>query len=242
MENINKIIGKNLLLLRKEKKLTQVELAETFNYSDKTISKWETGESLPSIEVLYNLAKFYGTTLDSLTSEDFQTKRENEKKNKDKLLPVHLVITLLATLVVWLVATIAFVCVKLTHSINYGLIFLWALPISCVVLIVFNAIWGRNYLMIAILTLLIWSTLTSIHVQVLTTINQNCWPIYLLGIPLQVAVILWGALLQKPKNQKVKRRRKKDKKENKKKEVEMAQENVNASTQANLDNSPKDES
>ena len=70
MDDINKIIGKNLLILRKNAKLTQMELAERFNYSDKTISKWESGESLPSIEILYELAKFYNTTLDALTVEN----------------------------------------------------------------------------------------------------------------------------------------------------------------------------
>ena len=207
-KNINKIIGKNLMTLRKDKKLTQVELAEIFNYSDKSISKWETGESLPSIEVLYELAKFYGTTLDSLTREDFEIKKMEEKKVQDKLLPAHLVITLLATSVVWLLATILFVCVKLTYSINYGIIFLWALPISCVVLLVFNSIWGRTYLTFAILTLLNWSILTSIHVQVLITINNNIWPIYLLGIPLQIAIILWNILVQKPRTKKPKKEKK----------------------------------
>lgn len=214
MGNINQIIGKNLLLLRKEKKLTQVELADMFNYSDKTISKWETGESLPSVEVLYELAKFYGTTLDLLTREDFKIEKAEEKKFRDKLLPAHLVITLLATSVVWLIATITFVCVKLTFSINYGIIFLWALPISCIVLLIFNAIWGKNYLMIAILTLLIWTILTSINLQVLIAINVNIWPIYLLGIPLQIAVILWAALLQKPRNKKpTKQKKEKSKKD-----------------------------
>lgn len=207
-KDINKIIGKNLMTLRKDKKLTQVELAEIFNYSDKSISKWETGESLPSVEVLYQLAKYYGTSLDSLTREDFKIEKMEEKKVRDKLLPAHLVITLLATSVVWLLATIAFVSVKLTYSINYGMIFLWALPISCVVLLVFNAIWGRTYLTFAILTLLNWSILTSIHVQVLITLGENIWPIYLLGIPLQIAIILWNILVQKPRTRKPKKEKK----------------------------------
>lgn len=230
-KNINKIIGKNLMTLRKDKKLTQVELAEIFNYSDKSISKWETGESLPSIEVLYELAKFYGTTLDSLTREDFEIKKMEEKKVQDKLLPAHLVITLLATSVVWLLATILFVCVKLTYSINYGIIFLWALPISCVVLLVFNSIWGRTYLTFAILTLLNWSLLTSIHVQVLITVGDNIWPIYLLGIPLQIAIILWNILVQKPRTKKPKKEKKeKAKRENKNSDLLISQETSEITT------------
>ena len=230
MENnkdINKIIGKNLLALRKDKKLTQVELAEMFNYSDKSISKWEMGESLPSIEVLYELSKFYGTSLDSLTREDFQIEKPETKKARDKLLPAHLVITLLATSVVWLLATILFVSVKLTYSINYSIIFLWALPISCIVLLIFNAIWGKNYLMFVILSLLNWSLLTSIHLQVLIEMPHNIWPIYLLGIPLQIAIILWAILLQKPRT---KQREKKPKKE---KQPKTKDKNLTSSPQTN---------
>jgi len=52
IKDFNKIIGHNLLKLRKNMKLTQMEVAEKFNYSDKSISKWEKGESLPSVDVL----------------------------------------------------------------------------------------------------------------------------------------------------------------------------------------------
>ena len=52
MSELRKIIGKNLSELRKRKKYTQQELGEILLYSDKTISKWEKGESLPGIEIL----------------------------------------------------------------------------------------------------------------------------------------------------------------------------------------------
>jgi len=82
MEEINVIIGKNLSTLRKQAKLTQMELAEKFNYSDKSISKWEAGDSMPSIEILSELAKFYGVTLDYLvTAEHNET---NTLKKQDK--------------------------------------------------------------------------------------------------------------------------------------------------------------
>ena len=142
MEDINKIIGKNLLILRKNAKLTQMELAERFNYSDKTISKWESGESMPSIEILYELAKFYNTTLDALTVEgDILATAKSEPKPKNKLFPTRLIITLLAVSAVWLCATILFVCFKIIYETNYGMFFLWAIPISCVVLLIFNSIW-----------------------------------------------------------------------------------------------------
>ena len=205
MDDINKIIGKNLLILRKNAKLTQMELAERFNYSDKTISKWESGESLPNIEILYELAKFYNTTLDALTIENdiLETTKSNVKE-KDKLFPTKLIITLLAVSAVWLLATVLFVTYKIVYSENYPLLFLWAVPISCVILIIFNSIWGKYYYLFIALSILTWSTLTCVHLQL---IQYNIWIIYILGIPLQVAIILWAALIKKPKNSKKKKKK-----------------------------------
>lgn len=199
-KDINKIIGKNLLVLRKSKKLTQMELADAFNYSDKTISKWECGESLPSIEILYSIAKYYGVSLNDLTNENFKIEELSASvEQKDKSFPTKLIITLLAVSAVWLLATILFVSLQITLDKSYPLIFFWAVPLSCVVLIIFNSIWGRQYLLPIILSVLIWSLLACIHVQL---IQYQIWIIYIVGIPLQVAIILWGALIKGPKKNK----------------------------------------
>ena len=56
---LRKTIAENLVYYRRHKGLTQAALAETLNYSDKSVSKWERGEGLPDITVLYLLAEFY---------------------------------------------------------------------------------------------------------------------------------------------------------------------------------------
>ena len=66
MDDLKIIIGKNLSSLRKARKLTQLELAEKLNYSDKAVSKWEKGATTPDIETLKQLCDFYGVTLDYL--------------------------------------------------------------------------------------------------------------------------------------------------------------------------------
>lgn len=202
MEDINKIIGKNLLFLRKNAKLTQLELATKFNYSDKTISKWESGESLPSVDVLFELCKFYNVTLNDLTKEnesDINFEHEKSKNIEDpKAFSSHVVIPQLAVSAVWLIATILYVTLILVAKINYPLCFIWSVPISCIVLIVFNAIWGKYRYLFIILTVLLWSVLTAVHVQLLL-LGINIWPIYLIGIPLQLGIILWDALVRKPK-------------------------------------------
>ena len=70
MKDLRKIIGDNLSELRKRRGLTQFELAEKFNYTDRAVSKWENGDTLPDVEVLYQLCEFYGVTIDYLTHEE----------------------------------------------------------------------------------------------------------------------------------------------------------------------------
>ena len=104
MKDLNFIIAKNITELRKKNGLTQAELAEKLNYSDKAVSKWEKGESLPGIEVLYKLGELYGVSLDYIAG------RESAKP----ILPRHLrkkynIITLLSVLCVWLTATVIYI-------------------------------------------------------------------------------------------------------------------------------------
>ena len=205
-KDFNAIVGKNLLKLRKDKKLTQLELAEKFNYSDKSISKWEKGESLPSVEVLCELANFYGVSMDDLTKEHenlpiVETKNLNkkEKKRTPRMFSTKLMITLLSVGAVWLCATILFVLLKLLSDINYFMGFMWAGVASFVVLIVFNSIWGRMRYLFPIMSILLWLLLASLQLQIYIPTNFNIWPIYFLGIPLQILIVLWGALIKKPK-------------------------------------------
>ncbi len=219
-KDFNAIVGDNLLKLRKDKKLTQMEVAEKFNYSDKSISKWEKGESLPSVEVLCELAAFYNVTLNDLTQVDLnneaptQTNKKSEKKSKKekkqkkekpvkektpRMFSTKLMITLLSVGAVWLCATILFVVLKIALNQNHFMIFMWAGVLSMIVLIVFNAIWGRMRYLFIILTILLWLLLASVHVQLIVHSPYNIWPVYFLGIPLQILIILWGALVKKPK-------------------------------------------
>ena len=79
MQDLKFIIAKNIQKLRQEKGMTQVELAEKINYSDKTISKWENGDALPDIETLFLIAEFYGLTIDALCSENLQKSIEKDR-------------------------------------------------------------------------------------------------------------------------------------------------------------------
>ena len=70
MEDIKSIIAENIVQLRRANGMTQIDLAEKLNYSDKAVSKWERGESVPDISVLKNIADLFGVTVDFLITAD----------------------------------------------------------------------------------------------------------------------------------------------------------------------------
>ncbi len=190
MEDINLIIGKNLLRLRKNSKMTQLEFAEKFGYSNKSISKWETGETMPSIQTLSEVAKFYHVTLDDLTKEEdiIQKNSRGQKVRQSK----KLTITLLAISLVWLITIVAFVYIKLlSGGEELWQVFIWAIPCSSVVGLVFNSIWGRSKVNYFIISILLWSLLLAIYLQFL---DLNLSMIFLIGIPGQVSILLWSGL------------------------------------------------
>ncbi|MBQ4558318.1 MAG: helix-turn-helix transcriptional regulator [Clostridia bacterium] len=194
MEDLKKIIGKNILKLRKNKQMTQTEFANKLNYSDKAISKWENGDSLPDIEVLNEVAKLFGVTLDYLVSENTEQEPSKFRRVKDNL-SNKLIITLLGVLVIWTLATVAYVyCMEMTNISRPWLIFIYAFPVSCIVLIVFNGIWGKRIYTFYIISALVWGLLVGIY---LTLLDYNPWLLFIIGVPAQIAIILWSQLKKK---------------------------------------------
>ena len=57
MQDLKPIIAKNIAELRKAASMTQIELATRLNYSDKAVSKWERGDSIPDVAVLKQIAE-----------------------------------------------------------------------------------------------------------------------------------------------------------------------------------------
>ena len=195
MKELREIIGENLTELRKQKGYTQISLAEKLNYSDKAISKWENGSSLPPIDILLELANLYGVTLDYLVKDSSQ-KDKKLLKNDNVKRRNRILITLLSSVLVWIIATTVYVFSYIpTKETSLWTIFLWAVPINAIVLIVFNGIWGKRKYLLPAVMLLVWPLLAAIHLQVLVLYPDiNLWMIYLLGVPLTVATFLWCKL------------------------------------------------
>lgn len=194
MENLNIVIGKKLLHLRKKNKLTQSELAEKLNYSDKAVSKWEKGESLPPVEVFYNISKLYGVSLDYIIGDETVEPQPIKNDTKKR---IYLNITHLAVLTVWFVALLLFVIFDLTAMVGgmgKWMLFAWAVPASFIVYIVFDCIWHKRKGLFLLVSLLIWSILLCFALQFMTF---NIWKILLVGIPIQIAVIICSRMVKK---------------------------------------------
>lgn len=198
MQDLKPIIAKNITALRQEQKMTQIDLAEQLNYSDKAVSKWERGESVPDVMVLKAIADLFGVTLDYLLEEEHRLPAEVKEEVKEEKKPVsamrsHTVVTLLSELIVWFVATVGFVVVDMIwprHSAEW-LPFVYAVPVSMIVWLVFNSIWfntRRNYL---IISLLVWSLLLAVALTVLV-FGRTAWQLLFLGIPSQIAILIWS--------------------------------------------------
>lgn len=190
-KNIGERISTNLISLRKTFKLTQMEFAQKINYSDKAVSKWENGESLPSVEVLENICEFYGITFNDIVGED---EIVLNKKRTSKMSTSKICIILLCCLSVWLIATVTYVYAKLIFNTSIWMCFVWATPATCIIGIIFNSIWGKGRNVFIIISALIWTSLASFYLQLLP--YYNAWVIFIVGVPLQLAVILWSTLYQ----------------------------------------------
>lgn len=193
MTDLKLTISKNITALRQAHKMTQIELGDKLNYSDKAVSKWERGESIPDVIVLKSIADLFGVTLDYLLQENevavsAPVPAEPPVKNRN-----HQVVTGLSVLLVWLIATICFVMLDIIfpNDIVIWLPFLYAVPTTMIVWLVFNSIWFNRRINYWIISLLMWSVLACL-ILTLTAVGYPFWKFFLLGIPGQVAIFLWS--------------------------------------------------
>ena len=190
MTDLREVIAKNICELRCEMNMTQLQLAEVLNYSDKAVSKWERGEALPDVTVLKRIADYFGVTVDYLLESDHagdaHPTRELVKQRKRN----RAVITLMSVACVWLVATIVFaVLLSVKSAFAPWLVFLYSIPASAIVAVVFNSIWGVRRLNFFIVSVMIWGLLLSVYLTVRLMALANLWVLFIVGIPIQFIVI-----------------------------------------------------
>ncbi len=196
MADLKRTIAKNIAELRKEAQMTQFELAEKLNYSDKAVSKWERGESVPDISVLKEIADMFSVTVDFLLEEEHSKKRSFTNNLRIKM-KNHSFIMGMSIVLVWLVALFVFVVLDMFREYTASrewLVFMYAVPVTMIVWLVFNSVWfdkRRNFL---IVSLLMWTALASIFVSLIVLVGINVRFLPLLGVPGQIIIILWSRI------------------------------------------------
>lgn len=184
MEELNEIIAANLVELRLKSGLTQLQVAEKINYSDKSVSKWERGESIPDVSVMMQLSKLYGVSLDDLV------RKHTKKTIKPKRFKIssRLLICLIAYLSVWFLATIGFAVVYGFYSMHSQayLAFIVAIPVSFLVVMILSFCWYPYYVSLILCSIFMWTTMLALTMCINTL---NIWLLYIIVIPVQVIII-----------------------------------------------------
>ena len=197
MKDLREIVADNISELRQSASMTQLALAQRLNYSDKAISKWERGESFPDIFMLKSIADVFGVSVDYLFTEDHTEAKRRSAAESRIVRRNRIMISFLANMLIWLIATVAFVTMQLVHPdalLPEWMVFVYALPLSTVVSVVFNSIWGKPKLNYIIITFMSWFILLAFYMTYLTVLKLNIWIIFVIGIPVQIIISLWAGI------------------------------------------------
>ena len=193
MTDIKNIVAKNLAQLRKERGLTQAELAQRFNYSDKAVSRWEHGDTLPDINVLYELCEFYSITMNDLVSQECKPEEINKQQEK-RFMIYRIFLSAFAASIAWLIAAVWFAYSQVAYGSGYWLAFAWMIPISCIIVnyVCRNILgWIPRFVLTSVS---IWSIIASMYLHVLLNSQANLWMIFLIGLPMEALAFLWGTM------------------------------------------------
>ena len=191
--NQQELLAKNLAYYRKASGLTQLELADKFNYSDKSVSKWERGEGFPDIFVLKSLADFYGITVDDFyQSEHKAVKVSQSKKRKQTYLK------LLSIGINWLVTILTFFLLNTLLSrfapeatFEPWLTFIYGTLTTGIILLVWEFIYHNRFLRMIAASIIIWTAALSLFLTFLVVMKLALPLLFVVAIPLEVLEIIW---------------------------------------------------
>ena len=209
-EKLKKQIGDNIASYRKRLGLTQAGRAEKLNYSDKAVSKWERAESVPDVLTLAALAEVLGVTVNDLLADPNELPEETGavqqamgrvvektlKRKADKRIIVSL-----SSILVWFVALFVYVVVSSLDIPNSWLAFFYAVPANAIVLLSLRSAWHDFRWNQILISAIMWGSVASVYATLLVLGGWNVWRIFLLGIPGQIAILLWFRLFRSVKKE-----------------------------------------
>lgn len=175
---ITKYLADNIVYYRKKMALTQLELADKLNYSDKSISKWERGEGVPDIFVIKELSVFFGITVDQLISK---------RRHRFSLFKHRYLLAYFYASIAWLIAGTTFGILSILN-VNYPAwhMLIYAIPVSSLVLLWFFFFWRQVKYIFLYFTLYHWSMALSITLMIGDLYNY--W-VYIIMLPIYLFII-----------------------------------------------------
>ena len=202
-------IGSNISAYRKRDGLTQAGLAEKLNYTDKAVSKWERGESIPDVLTLMQLAELFEIEVSELLADPNALPGDPGKLEKamtqvsEKALHRKAdksIIQRLCSILVWSVALLVFVIVSSLDIPKSWITFIYAIPANAIVLLSLRSAWHDFRWNRGLISVIVWGSILSLYMTLLVFFGLNIWKLFLLGIPGQAAIILWFRMYRTPKN------------------------------------------
>ena len=160
-QEIKRIFASRLAFFRKSAGLTQSQLAEMLNYSDKAVSKWERGEGMPDVYVMSKIAGLFGVCVDDLINEQKPERPVSREYN-------HRLIAIVSMGLVWVVAAVAFSILSFIGVKNFApwLCFIYAMPLSFIVWIVFSSIWWGKKMLTVTISGFLWTVFLSFSMTI----------------------------------------------------------------------------
>lgn len=197
-EEIRTNFSNNIKSLREKKRLTQSQLGASLGYSDKSISKWENGDVMPDVVVLDHIASFFNVTVNDLIDSQIVIKQTRTNK--------HALITASTFFGVLSIASVIFFALQtFTDNERLWLIYVYTLPVFCIIFIALTSVFFNYKLIIVAISLLIWTVALSLYL----TFNEITyfWTIFTISASIQIVLLFMFFII---------RNYKKLKKENKK--------------------------
>jgi transcriptional regulator with XRE-family HTH domain len=187
VEEMRLALASNLIKLRTHAGITQAELGEKLNYSDKTISKWERADALPDVLVLKQISDLFHVSIDDLLKTSDKWEKPQDQESKGFLYKYSITaITMVSIASIWTLAVLVFVILWILGRVEWT-IFAYAVPVSLITYLVLHSIWRGGKHNVYIVGALVISIIGAIYIALL---QYQLWQLFLVVIPAEVVVFL----------------------------------------------------
>ncbi len=184
-------------MLRKQQKLTQIELADKIHYSDKAVSKWERGESMPDVSVFKTIAELFGVTIDFLVTphEDAEVAKEQTSYAQSVKKKNRLIINFITIFSIIVIEAIIFSALRFTAVVsdfwqNFLFCFVCPLPLIGLIEVIFSSLWAKKIARFIAVSAFVWSLFIEAIIIIYVAMDRFFWQLLLVGLLAQVIVVL----------------------------------------------------